>query len=140
MQKALLYSRNLYYTVDSFITQQTALLHNRKFYYTTESFTTRQNVLSHNHKALLHSRKFYCAIEDFIVQQKILPHSRKVSTMAEIGEKFLLWQEQWISPLCQCLPWTWTQCLRINWQRQSGTLESIPRNARPNFLLRKCLD
>ena len=132
--------RKLYCTAESFTTLQTALLCSRQLYRITESFTTRQKVLLHSHKALLHSRKFYCAIEDFIAQQRVLPHCRKVSIVAEIGEKFLLWQEQWISPLCNVFPLTWTQRLRTNWQRQSGTLESIPRNAKPNFLLRKSLD
>ena len=122
-QKVLLHSRKLYYAAKSFTAQQKALLHSRKFYCTVEG--------------LLRSRKFYCATEDFIAQYKALPHSKKVSLMAEIGEKLLLRQKQRISPLCSIFPWTWTQCLRTNWQRQNGTLEFIPRSARPNFLLRK---
>ena len=49
-----------------------------KFYCTAESFTTQQRVL---------------LAESFIAQQEALLHSRKVSHVAEIGEKFLLWQK-----------------------------------------------
>ena len=133
LQKALLHNRKLYYTADSFTAQQIALLYSKRFYYMTERFIARQKVLPHN-------RKFYYATKDFIAQQKLLPHIRKVSTGAKTREKPLLWQEQQISPLCSVFPWTWTQCLHTNWQRQSGTLEPIPQSARPNFLLKKNLD
>ena len=130
VQKALLHSRRCYCIAESFTTQQKALLHSRRFYCIVESFTAQQ-------KVLLHIKKFYCTIEDSIAQQKFLPHSKKVSPVAEIGEKFILRQKQRINPLCSVFPWTWTQHLHTNWQRQDGTLEPIPRSARSNFLLRK---
>ena len=103
-------------------------MHSRQLYYTSEGFNAQQ-------KALLHRRKLYCTLEGFIAQQEVLLHSRKVSYAAETGETFLLRQKHRISPLCSVFPWT--QRLRINWQRQNGTLKPILRSARPNFLPRK---
>ena len=97
MKSSHSHCRRLYCTAESFTTQQTALLHSRRFYCMTESFIAQQ-------KALLDNRKFYCAIEDFIAQQKVLPYSRKVNIVVETGEKFLLQQEQRISPLCHVFP------------------------------------
>ena len=118
---------------------QKALQHSRRCYCTAKLYCTAEGFAAQQ-KVLLHNRKFYCATEYFIAQQKVLPHSRKISPVVETREKFILWQKKRVSPLCSVFPWTWTQRLRINWQRQNGTLDPIPRRARPNFLLRKSLD
>ena len=90
--------KRLYCTAEGFKAQQTALMHSRQLYYTAkgitaESFIARQNTLMHNGQLQMHSRKLYCTAESFIAQQKVLLHSRKVSPVAEIGEKFLLRQK-----------------------------------------------
>ena len=91
----------------------------------------------HSGQLQIHSRKLYCTANGFIAQHEVLPHNRKVNPTAETGEKFLLRQKQRISPLCSVFLWTWTQRLRINWQRQNGTLNPILQSTRPDFLLRK---
>ena len=58
----------------------------RKLYCIAKGFTAQQ-------KAISCSRKLYCVAEGFIAQKKILLHSKKVGLVAEIGEKFLLWQK-----------------------------------------------
>ena len=108
-------------------------MHSRQLYCITDGFNAQQ-------KALLHSRRFYCIAGSFTAQQKSQScgrNQRKVPSATETGEKFILRQKQRISPLCSVFPWTWTQHLRTNWQRQNGTLKPILRSARPDFLLRK---
>ena len=126
MKNSHSHCKKLYCTANNFTAQQTALQHSKQLYCTAENFTAQQNVL-------LRNKRFYCTAESFIAR-------RKVSIVAETREKFLLQQEQRISPLCSVFPQTWTQHLRTNRQRQSGTLEPIPRSAKLNFLLRKSLD
>ena len=58
----------------------------RKLYCIAKGFIAQQ-------KAISCSRKLYCVAEGFIAQKKILQHSKKVGLVAEIGEKFLLWQK-----------------------------------------------
>ena len=41
----------------------------------------------------MHSRQLQCSAESFTAQQEVLLHSKKVSPVAEIGEKFLLRQK-----------------------------------------------
>ena len=130
MKSSHSHCKRLYCTTEGFNAQQTTLMHNRQLYCTAEGFNAQQ-------KALLHRRKLYYTADSFIVQQEVLPHSRKVSPTAEIGEKFILRQKQRISPLCNVFPWTWIQRLRINWQRQNGTLNLILWSTRPDFLLKK---
>ena len=105
-------------------------MHNRQLNCTTEGFNVQL-------KTLLHRRKLYYIADSFIAQQEVLPRSRKVSPMAETGEKFILRQKQRISPLCNVFPWTWIQRLCINWQRQNGTLNPILWSTRPDFILKK---
>ena len=91
----------------------------------------------HGRQVYCTAEGFYCIADGFIAQQEVLLHNRKVSLAAETGEKFFLRQKQRINPLCSVFPWTWTQRLGTNWQRQNGTLKPILRSARPDFLLRK---
>ena len=79
------------FTAESFNEQQKALLHSRKLYYTVGSFIAQQEAL--RQKALMHSRQLQCSAESFTAQQEVLLHSKKVSPMAETGEKFLLRQK-----------------------------------------------
>ena len=111
--------------------------HYKKLYCTAKDFNVRQTALMHSRQLYCTAEGFYCIVDNFIAQQEVLPHSRKVSLAVETGEKFILWQKQRINPLCNVFPWTWTQCLRTNQQRQNGTLKPILRSARPDFLLRK---
>ena len=112
-------------------------LYGKKLYFTVEGFNAQQTTSNAQQEALLHNRKFWYIVEKSILRQKLEKSSfcgRKVPSAAE---KFLLQQKQRISPLCSIFPWTWTQRLCTNWQRQNGTLEPILRSAWPGFLLRK---
>ena len=102
-QTTLMHSRQLYciaegFTAESFNAQQKALLHNRKLYCTAGSSIAQQEALWQ--KALMHSRKLCCTAGSFIAQQEVLLHSKKVSPVAETGEKFLLWQKLERSSFC----------------------------------------
>ena len=61
----------------------------------------------------MHSRKLYCTVGSFIAQQKVLLHGRKVSSTAETGENFLLWQKLEKSSFCG-----------KNWRKVSSAAET----------------
>ena len=81
-----------------FKAHQTVLMLSRQLYCTAEDFTIES--FNAQQTTLMHIRKLYCTAGNFIAQQKVLLHSRKVNSLAEIGEKFLLRQKLKKSSFC----------------------------------------
>ena len=87
MKSSHSHCKMLYCTAEGFKAQQTALMHNKQLYCTAEGFMAKS--FTAQQTTSMHNKKLYCTAGSFIAQQKVLLHSKKVSPVAETGEKFL---------------------------------------------------